>query len=447
MVTEDLLLGIDLGTSRCKVLLITPGGVERATVGRDTPWSPVETGAELDPDVLESTVLEIVADARTRAGGGRIRALAITAIGQTGVLVGPDGRPLTPMVIWHDTRAANEARALGETIGTRRFSEITGLPLSPFFAPSMYRWFVDHEPRAREGVRWLGMAEWLAYRLGGGQVAEWSLASQSGFLDSFAGTWSLEILEWSGGPQTLLPDLVPAGAAIGTVRPEYPSLAGATIAIGGHDHPCAAVGALATAAGDLYDSCGTAETIVKGTGEVADRVAAVESVLSDELMVGRHVLDGRLTVTGSIPTGRFLGGVLRALGVDPVAAGDLDREALDLPSPEPLEGIRVRNDAQFDFDAIATSAPPAVVWRRALETAATEGARVAAAIARHAGTPERIVVGGGWSRNRAFCAVKARVSPSPMIAPSDEPGARGAALLAGLAAGVYRDVAEFPAPG
>ena len=113
-------------------------------------------------------------------------------------------------------------------------------------------------------MRWLGVAEWVVHGLGGEQVAELSLASRTGLLDLERRAWWDEARTWAGAPPGLLADLVQAGSPAGRVAGgRLGRLAGATLTVAGHDHLGASVGAGATRPGDLFDSCGTAEALVR----------------------------------------------------------------------------------------------------------------------------------------------------------------------------------------
>lgn len=447
---DGRLLGLDIGTSRCKALVLALDGRELSSADAATPWTPTSTGAEMDAEQLVHTVQELVRRALIDPAGGPVIGVGITAIGQTGLLIGPDGRPLTPLVAWYDTRAREQGVRLEGQIGARTFAGIAGLPSSPLFSVLVVRWHLEHGVAADPAMQWLGIAEWLCHRLGAPRVAERSLASQSGFLDVFQGRWSEELRDWAGLGPASLPDLVDAGTAIGTAGPAVASLSGAVITIGGHDHPCAAVGAGATRAGDVFDSLGTAETIVAAARTMPRPDDVVDAIMSGHLQVTPHVLPGRTMIGGSIAGGSFLGKVLQRLGVKPEESYALDVAAMALPDPGPLDAD-LQHERNLPLDELETS-DPARAWRQALATSVASSTALIERIAQLAGDVERVVVGGGWSRNEALVTLKRQRLSSRLgvadvqVAAVDEPGARGAALLAGVAAGVYAGAEELPAP-
>ena len=153
-------------------------------------------------------------------------------------------------------------------------------------------------------MRWLNGAEWVVHRLGGEQVAELSLASRTGWLDLHARGWWDEALAWSGAPPGLLPEPAPATTAAGTAGDALPRARGAALAVGGHDHLSAAVGAGATGEGDVLVSWGTAQAFIRAVAPLdAERVAAA---VADGINVGWHAVDGRQCLLGALRSGAAL---------------------------------------------------------------------------------------------------------------------------------------------
>lgn len=440
--TAEYLVGIDVGTSLCKAAVVSPEGVELAHGVASTPWQTVATGAEVEPQTLLAAVHSALEDAVAAAPPGRVVAAGVTSMAETGVLLDRLGEPLVPAIAWHDSRAGDEARALEAELG--RFTARTGLPPSRLFTISKYRWLRATAPRAAEGVRWLSVAEWVVHALGGDQVAELSLASRTGFLDVAARAWWDEALEWAGAPPGLLPDPAPAGTAAG--RATAALLVGAVLAVAGHDHLCAAVGAGATEPGDLFDSCGSAEAFVRAVPPpVAE--ADVRFAVDSGVTVGWHVHDGLQALLGGFLSGIALRRFLDLLGVDEAGREALDEAALEAPAgAEGLTVVGVTAD-EASLQGIAHGVSPALVWRAALEATQRHGAEIKATIEGVAGETSRLVVSGGWARDPAVRTVKREVLGDFEQPPVTEAGARGAALLAGVAAGIYSGTHDLPRPG
>jgi sugar (pentulose or hexulose) kinase len=221
-----------------------------------------------------------------------------------------------------------------------------------------------------------------------------------------------------------------------------PRLSGAILTVAGQDHQAASVGAGAAGPGELLDSCGTAEALVRTVHRDLP-ATAVRELVDAGITVGWHVLPGRWSLLGATQGGLVLERTLQLLGLTSAAIPDLDRRAFSAPSA-PL-----RMDIGHDVVTIAevgADASPGLVWRAATEAVTRQAAELHAVMTRVAGAHRRLVVTGGWARSAALLAAKTQAF-GPLSRPQvGEAGARGAALLAGLAAGLYANADELPAP-
>ena len=290
-----------------------------------------------------------------------------------------------------------------------------------------------HWPDAERGVRWLNVPEWIVRGLGGEEAAEASLASRTGFYDLHGGGPWHAALAWAGAPPGLAPAHLPAGSPLGRSGDGLPRAAGAVLAVGGHDHLAAAVGTGAAGEGDVIDSCGTAEAWVQVSAPLAPE--CVRAAVAGGLNVGWHAVAGRQAVLGSIRSGAVLQAVLDLLGVRAEERGELERAALDAdPGALALSGLR---GGPVTLEGIEAGGSPAALYRAALEDIGAAGAGVLARMEAVAGPRSRLVVTGGWAAGEAARAVKARHLGPFEYVPAAFAGARGAALAAGRAAGLW----------
>jgi sugar (pentulose or hexulose) kinase len=444
----ELLVGIDVGTTLCKAAVVRAAdGAEVAHGTARTPWTEVPTGAELAPERLLEAALAATAAALEQAPAGPVAGVGVTSMAETGVLLDRAGRPVAPAIAWHDARGEAEAARLGAALGADRFSARTGLPLRPLWSVAKYAWLKANHPAVADAVRWLGVAEWVVHGLGGEQVAELSLASRTGLLDLERRAWWNEAVAWTGAPPGLLADLVQAGSPAGRAGGDRLSrLAGAALTVAGHDHLSASVGAGATRPGDLFDSCGTAEALIWAVPPPV-APADVRRLVAAQVTVGWHVLPGRHALLGASRAGLALRRFLALLGVDDRARPALDDQAAAVPPGS--RGLVVRDvfGDRSTLEGIGGDPSPALVWRAALEAVAERAVELRAHIESVAGPSRRLVLAGGWSNNPAARSVK-----RAMLGPFDRPpvaqaGARGAALLAGIAAGRFAGIDDLPDPG
>ena len=161
---NGLLLGIDVGTSTCKAAVVDATGAERAHGQAPTPWRRMPTGAEAEPEALFAAALAAARAALAAAPNGRVRAVGVTSIAETGALLDGHGNALAPAIAWHDSRGDDEARSIADELGAERFIERTGLPPSPLCSLAKLRWLAEHRPATRAAARWLSVSEWVVKR-------------------------------------------------------------------------------------------------------------------------------------------------------------------------------------------------------------------------------------------------------------------------------------------
>jgi sugar (pentulose or hexulose) kinase len=435
---REVLLGVDVGTTSAKAAVVEPDGCEIAHGRAPMPWQLVPTGAEIAPAALVGAALDASREALTAVPGATVAALGVASMAETGVLIDGRGAPLAPAIAWHDSRGAEESRELEELLGDR-FRERTGLDPRPLCSAVKHRWQRAHVPAVAGAVRRLGVAEWVVRSLGGDEQAELSLASRTGWLDLHARDWWDEPLEWSGAGRSLLPEPAVAGTPAGRVGDALPAARGAVLAIGGHDHLSAAVGAGAVGAGDVLDSCGTAEALIRATEPLPP--ARVLEAVRLGINVGWHAVPDRQCLLGADRTGAMLGRVMAALGHGPGRRAELEQAALTAPAG--AGGVRVSGIAEdtTTIAGIGAGTTPGHIWRAALVAASESAAGILRNMERVAGPHTRLVVAGGWAEGAAARVLKQAALGPFSASDATFAGARGAALTAGRAAGL---VAQEP---
>jgi len=317
--------------------------------------------------------------------------------------------------------------------------------MSTQWSVTKHRWLRDHNAATTKAVRRLNVAEWVVHALGGEQAAEYSLSSRTGWLSLRDRTWWPAALEWSGATQDLFPPLVQAGIPLGRVSADLASkrLAGALLTVAGHDHLAASVGASAAGDGEILDSCGSAEALVR-TVRAPLPDSAVAHLTDHGVTAGWHVLPDRLSVLGATRGGLLMRQVLQLLGGELAELPDLDRSAMRLETRSMY--VRFEPDGTATLSGIGGDATPAAAWRAALEAATEEAVRMEAIVSRAVSNQRKIVITGGWSRSEAVVALRRQAFGDAERSPAVEAGARGAALLGGCAAGVFANPFELPAP-
>jgi sugar (pentulose or hexulose) kinase len=434
-VTMPLLLGIDVGTSACKAAVFDAEGTELALAQVPTPWERVPTGAEADPDSLFEAAATAARHALAQAPDPHVAGIGVASIAETGALLDEAGRPLRPAIAWHDSRGVAAAQEMARALPD--FVDRTGL--MPIELCTVAKLAELDTAGAR---RWLNVAEYVVHRLGGRQVSELSLSSRTGLLDLDAVAAYEEALRWADLPPDLLADLVLAGTDAGRSDGEaLPGTEDAVLTVAGHDHLVAGVGVGVIAPGDLLDSCGTAEALVRVVAPPPDAAARRRSV-EGGVTVGWHVAEGRQVLLAGLWSGLALREVLDELAVGDAGRAELDAGALaTAPGDAPAIELELRSLERPPLRL--PDAAPAAIWRAAIDAATDELERVIALIDAVAGPHTRLVVTGGWARDPAVFEAKRRfgaIEAPPVV----EAGCRGAALLAGVAAGVFASADDLP---
>ncbi|KVK88543.1 carbohydrate kinase [Burkholderia cepacia] len=277
------LLGIDLGTGSVKLVTLDADGVERAVASEPYALSSPQPGwAEIAPDTWWQALVR--AAARLPAGE-RAQVAAIGFSGQMHgvVLIDAAGQPVRPALLWPDTRAVREADEAGWPVAGSPVAEVpatglpvagvpaTGLPVAPNpVAPGMagplLRWLAAHEPDALRAARWaVQPKDWLRVALGGDVAADPSDACATA-LATPDGAWDLPLIDALGLPADRFAPVHRSTARCGTLGATAAAAlglpAGVPLATGAADTACAALGSGLAAAGDALLTTGSGGQIV-----------------------------------------------------------------------------------------------------------------------------------------------------------------------------------------
>ena len=267
-----MFLGIDLGTSSVKALLVD--GEPCAPGSATAPLSvsrPAPGYSEQDPEDWWKATLDAVDALRA---GRPAEIAAVEAIGLSGqmhgaVLLDRAGHVLRPCILWNDVRAAAECRELEEAFPALR--AVTGNLAMPGFTAPKLLWVRRHEPEVfARTARVLLPKAWVRFRMTGEQIEEMSDASGTLWLDVGARTWSGPALVATGLSPDAMPRLVEGNAPAGTLSAALATRWGIRrpplLAGGAGDNAAGAVGLGATRAGSAFVSLGTSGVLWATTG-------------------------------------------------------------------------------------------------------------------------------------------------------------------------------------
>jgi sugar (pentulose or hexulose) kinase len=428
----SLLVGVDVGTSRTKAGIVDLDGRELARASVPTHWRACETGGDTSGAALSAGVREAIAAALAQGPAGEVVALGVTSIAETAIVLDGHGEEIAPAIAWYDTRAVGDRRALFDELHAERRA---GLSDDAIPSLAMMRWLTAQDPQAMRRARHvLSVAEWIVRDLGGVTAAEPSLASRTAALAITDRAWWPEAIAWAGLSPDAFGELRQAGTPWGEVSDSIEgleSIAGATLTAAGHDHLVAAVGSGLTTTGQVMDSCGTAEALLRPIP--ADPDIDLPAVVARGVNCGWHVLPDVYNLIVGLRLGLDLAPLLERLGsTSRGGRTPLDADAL---------AWLARSDATADTGAGAVRA-----WAEATRDAVEAAAHAVDELRDLGGPIDEVLIGGGWAANPVLQTLKQNAFPNPLYPQVTEPGVRGAALLAAQAAGVFSAATDFPTP-
>lgn len=421
-----LLVGIDVGSTRVKAGVIDFSGRELTRAAVRTQWRSLATGGEAHAEDFLRTVRAALAQAMAGCPSGEVVGVGVTSLGETAILLAADGTAVGPAVAWFDERARPDFEEMRQALSAQVISSTTGLRAENVPTVATLRRLMRTHPELRHATHVLSVAEWLAHRLGGEIAAEPSLASRTGAFAVRRRDWWTEALEWAGLPREMFPPPRDAGEPWGRVHavsPELRRLDGAALTVAGHDQHVAAVGSGSTRADQVVDSCGTAEALLRAIPAVPP--PGSELLVDSPVSVGCHALPGQHSLIVSFRSGIDLGLLLSRLRGSEWAG----RTSLD--------------DAALCGDPVDTAARQ---WREGIAALVDRATSAMHELEACGGPIAEVRVTGGWIVNPVLRALKAEACDELVYPAVAESGVRGAALFAGLAAGVYASAQEFPLP-
>jgi xylulokinase len=457
------LLGLDVGTTACKAVIFDEEGRMVSSASREYAVLTDETGrAEQDAALVWAHVKEVVRRAADESGfGAEVGAVGVSVQGDAIIPVDRDLRPVHPAILGMDYRSEPQARRCEEKLGGRELFRLTGMRPHPMNSLCKILWLRENAPEAFAGAwKIMTYADYMIGLLTGHPVIDHSMASRTMAFELEGRRWSAELLDGLDLDPGLLCEAVPCGRAAGTLLPGLAAELGlspqAIVAPGGHDQVCAGVGA-----GVIHEGLGVVST---GTAEVLSTAFAAPR-LDDAVYDGfypcyLHARDGMYFTFGL----NHVGGLLLQWYRDNMATEEarrakesgrgvfalIDEAAAEARSPvlvlphfngsgTPLCDTRSRGA----IVGLSLSTTRHHVARAILECQSFELRLNLETMAASRIEVQRLRAVGGGARSPLWLQIKADALGRPVSTLRvSEAACLGAALLAGTAAGCYRDLEE-----
>lgn len=442
-----LFIGIDLGTSAVKLLLMDESGKIHKIVSKEYPLRFPHPGwSEQDPEDWISQTMEGLKELLSECDKSQVKGISfggqmhgLTALDETDQVI-------RPAILWNDGRTGKEVEYLNSVIGKEKLSKYTAnIAFAGFTAPKIL-WMKANEPENYSRIRKIMLPkDYLAYRLSGVFSTDYSDASGTLLLDVEHKCWSKEMMDICGLREEQLPKLHESWEAVGTLKPEAASELGLSedvkIIAGAGDNAAAAVGTATVGGGACNISLGTSGTLF-----ISSRKFGVDE--NNALHLFAHA-DGNYHLMGCMLSAAscnkwWMDEILKTkdyAGEQAQIAGLGENRVFYLPY---LMGERSPHndpDARAAFIGMSMDTTREDMTLAVLEGVAF-GLRDSLEVARKIGAdPGRTKICGGGAKSALWRKIIANVMNMKVdIIESEEGPGYGAAILAAVGCGVFPSV-------
>jgi xylulokinase len=463
------LAGIDLGSTSLKTVIYDLEGRAVAQASRPTelthPYPEHPDWAIWRPDQIWGGVADALREAMAcLKDPGEVKAVAVTGMGMDGVPVGRDGRWLYPFISWHCPRTAPQQQWWLEHVGAARQFRIGGNPIWAFNTALRILWMREHEPEIlRRTDKWLLIEDFVNLMLCGERATDYSMASSTLLFDQTRRAWSDELLEISGIDRALLAKPRPSGTVIGAVHAEAARATGlrpgTPVVLGGHDFLCGALPVGAFRPGRVLNVAGTWEMVVTAL----DRPVLTPEAGQSGWWIDSHVARDRYAAIGCVVAADMLEWFRKHFAFEEAEkarlGGGVDWDylmALAQEAPPGAGGVMflphlsgctipvVDPGSRGAFVGLSNLVGKGHLVRAMVEGLNYQFLHVVEGLQTALGVrPDHFVVVGGGAQNAFWTQNKADMVGKPFEVPSiEEATPLGAAILAGIGVGLYRDEQE-----
>jgi glycerol kinase len=459
------LAAIDQGTTSTRCIVFDANGSLVAAAQKEHEQIYPRPGwVEHDPIAIWRNTETVIAAALAQAklSVGDCAGIGITNQRETTVVWNKrTGVPLCNALVWQDTRVDDIVAKYSAAGHGERVRALTGLPLASYFSALKLQWILDSVAGARDAaqkgeVLFGTIDSWLVWNLTGGvhggqHITDVTNASRTQLMNLAKLSWDDELLSLFRIPRSVLPRIVPSSEVYGTAQTT--TLKGARIAGILGDQQSALVGQACFKLGEAKNTYGTGCFMLLNTGaQPVVSKAGLLTTLAYQFGSDKpcYALEGSIAIAGALI--QWLRDNLQIIAnsaeVETLAASVSDNgDVYVVPAFSGLYAPHWREDARGVIAGLTRFATRAHIARAALESVAYQTRDVLAAMERDAGiTMSELRVDGGMVGNELLMQFQADILNVPVVRPQiTETTALGAAYAAGLATGVWANLAELRA--
>ncbi|MBQ0044921.1 MAG: glycerol kinase GlpK [Bacteroidales bacterium] len=455
---RDYVIAIDQGTSSSRAIVFDRNGNPVAVSQKEfTQYFPKPGMVEHDPMEIWATECAVMAEAMTskRLRGSDIAAIGITNQRETTIVWDTTtGRPICNAIVWQDRRTSDYCSSLKAAGLTDKIREKTGLIIDAYFSGTKIKWMLDNVPGARERaergeLRFGTVDSWLVWNLTDGKIhiTDVTNASRTMLFNINTLEWDAELLELLDIPVSMMPQVRSSSEVYG-----HTMLMGAEVPVAGiaGDQQAALFGQMCTESGSVKNTYGTGCFLLMNTGDkpILSRNSLLTTIawkIGDQV---NYALEGSIFVAGSIVQWLRdgLGIIRKSSDVEALATSVPDNGGVYLvPALTGLGAPYWDQYAKGSIHGLTRGTTAAHIARAALEGIAFQTMDIVAAMERDAGVPlGELKVDGGASRNNLLMQFQSDVLGTKVVRPEvTETTALGAAYLAGLAVGFWKNIDEL----
>lgn len=428
-------LGIDFGTTSVKAVLFDERLCEIAEAHEDYTLNTHGDIVELEPDKYWTFLKNAIGKVREKS---KIDCLAIDTQCETLILTDENGEPVRDAIVWLDNRATEEAKIIEEHFGRKKVYDITGQPeVTATWPACKLLWVKRNEPEVWKKTKKVFLLEdYMLYKLTGKFVTEKTLQSSSVYFDIHKGEWWQEMLDFIGIDKNCFPTLLDSGVYVG----DYNGIKVSTSAM---DQVAGAIGAGVVEKGIISEMTGTTMAIYVPTDKIPE-------FKEDSFVPCHYSFDGSYCLLSWSPTAGMALKWFKEAFLKDKSFKELDEMAVRVPVGS--DGVtflpylcgstmpKYNPEARGSFTGLTTEHTPAHFVRSIMESVSC----VLKSNLDYLGIPvEEIRIMGGGAKSPLWCEMKADITGKRLVTlKNKETACLGAAILAGVGAGVFSSVKE-----
>ena len=458
---SDVLLGIDIGTSACKIVAFNKFGEVLYQATKDYKvYYPQEGWAEQNPLEWWTAVCDGIKDIISQGLEPKeVSGIGIDGQSWSAIAIDKQGEVLCNTPIWMDTRAKEICDRLAEKYGEDKFFKVSGNPLKPSYTMPKVIWYKENKPEIYDNTyKILQSNSYIAYMLTGAVSQEPSQGYGWNCFDMEKNEWNIALCEEMGVNPDLLPEIVPCHQVVGAITEKASTQTGLPVGVpvvaGGLDAACGTLGAGVIKAGQTQEQ----------GGQAGGMSICLDDYKADiRLIMGMHVVpDLWLLQGGTVGGGGAINWYEKEFCHKEREIAKTENGNSFYHMDKGAEEVPAGSDGMVFLPYLAGERSP--IWdpnakgvfyginfsktREHFARAVMEGVALSLRhnleIAENAGAKADVLCAmGGAANSRLWTQIKADVTGKTIVVPSsDTATALGAAILAGVGTGIYKDFEE-----